>query len=125
MKKVLILFLSLLFISHAYGNEYFNFGKTAYDAGSYGKAKELLSLAVKSKPKNNTYRYYYAQSLMQLGLIDEAAEQYQTITLHSPNSPEGLASAKALLSINKYFENKNGEFKLPSEDEQDYILIVP
>lgn len=108
----------------AFSNEYFNLGKNAYDNGLYGQAKEYLSMAVKSKPKNKNYRYYYALALSQLGMVEEAAEQYQMITLSAPNSIEGQNAARALETLNRYYENKAGEYKLPDEDDGNYMSYI-
>ena len=124
MKKFLVIILICLCTGTAFADDYFNLGKVAYDHGRYGQAKEYLSIAVKNKPKNITYRYYYALSLTQLGLIEEASEQYQTITLSSPNSREGQKSARALESLKKYFETQAGDFKLPDDSNKHYMPYI-
>ena len=124
MKRILITIFLCLFASTAFADEYFNMGKVAYEHGRYGQAKEYLSIAIKNKPKKVTYRYYYALSLAQLGLIEEAAEQYQIITLSSPNSKEGQNSARALESLKKYFESQAGDFKLPDGSEKHYMPYI-
>ena len=124
MKRVLLVFLLCLFAQSAYSYEYFDLGKNAYDNGYYGQAKEYLSVAVKNKPKNVKYRYYYALSLAQLGYLDEAVQQYQAITLSSPNSQEGQFSSKALESLKKYYETKSGDYKLPDADDTNYMPYI-
>ena len=125
MKKIITaLFLCLFTVSTALGNDYYNLGKMAYENGRYGQAKEYLEIAVRNKPKNTVYRYYYALSLSQLGMIDEAAEQYQIIAMSSPNSNEGQKSTKALESLKKYFETKAGDFKLPDPDDGNYLSYI-
>ncbi len=124
MKKVVILLSIFLFAQAAYGNEYFDLGKAAYENGRYGQAKEYLELAVRNKPKNVTYRYYYALSLSRLGLIEEATKQYQTITMSYPHTDEGQSSMVALESLKKYYETKAGEFKLPDADARDYMPYI-
>lgn len=113
-----------LFSQNGYCYEYFDLGKAAYENGRYGQAKEYLSIAIRNKPKNIKYRYYYALSLAQLGMVEEAAEQYQTIAMSSPNSEEGQKSTRALESLKKYFETKAGEFKLPDEDDSNYMPYI-
>ena len=124
MKKIIVVMFLFLLGSVAYADDYYNLGKMAYENGNYGQAKEYLSIAVRNKPKNITYRYYYALSLSQMGLIEEAAEQYQTIAMSSPNSSEGQKSTKALESLKKYFETKSGDFKLPDPNNSDYFSYI-
>lgn len=124
MKKIIIVLFLCFCGSLVFADDYYNLGKMAYENGRYGEAKEYLSIAVRNRPKNITYRYYYALSLSQLGLIEEAAEQYQTITMSSPNSNEGQKSARALESLKKYFETKAGDFKLPDPNSGDYFSYI-
>lgn len=124
MKKILWVLIFCFIGQSAYSYDYFDLGKTAYDNGFYGQAKEYLSIAVKNKPKNTKFRYYYALSLAQLGELDEAAQQYQAITLSAPNSQEGQNSSKALESLKKYFETKSGDYKLPDEDDTNYMPYI-
>ena len=125
MKKILISLLLILFMgTSAYCYEYFDLGRSAYENGRYGQAKEYLQIAVRNKPKNITYRYYYALSLAQLGEVEAAAEQYQIIAMSSPNSSEGMNSIRALDSLKKYFETKAGNFALPDSDRGSYMPYI-
>ena len=124
MKKIILTLLLCIVAQIAYGYEYFDMGKRAYDHGRYGQAKEYLEIAVRNKPKNTQYRYYYALTLSQLGLVEEAAEQYQLIAISSPNSNEGQKSSRALNSMRKYFETKAGKFSLPEEDTSNYMPYI-
>ena len=124
MKKIVITLVLCLFVSVAYGNDYYYMGRTAYENGRYGQAKEYLGIAIKNKPKNTIYRYYYALSLSQLGLIEEAAEQYQIIAMSSPTSNEGHKSIRELDSMKKYFETKAGSFKLPDPNDGNYLAYI-
>ena len=124
MRKIILAIFLCLFAANAFANDYYNLGKMAYENGRYGQAKEYLAIAIKNKPKNTVYRYYYALSLSQLGLIDEAAEQYQIISMSAPNSSEGQKSIRALESLKKYFETKSGDFKLPDPDDGNYMSYI-
>ena len=125
MKKILIsLLLCLVTVAFAYSYEYFDMGRTAYENGRYGQAKEYLQIAIKNKPKNVTYRYYYALSLAQLGEVEAAAQQYQIVAMTSPNSQEGVNSIRALDSLKKYFETKAGDFALPDGDRENYMPYI-
>ena len=124
MKKIIISLLLCMTVQMAYGYEYFDMGRRAYDHGRYGQAKEYLEIAVRNKPKNIKYRYYYALALSQLGMVEEAAEQYQTIAMTAPDSNEGQKSTRALNSMKKYFETKAGDFKLPDEDTHNYMPYI-
>ena len=124
MKKIILVLCLCLCANLVYADDYYNLGKMAYENGRYGQAKEYLSIAVRNKPKNTVYRYYYAQSLSQLGLIEEAAEQYQIIAMSSPNSNEGQKSTRALESLKKYFETKSGDFKLPDPNSGNYLSYI-
>lgn len=124
MRKIFILLLMFLCMQSAYSYEYFNLGRSAYDNGRYGQAKEYLEIAIRNNPKNTTYRYYYALTLSQLGDVEEATKQYQMVAMTSPNSEEGQKSTRALDSMKKFFETKAGEFKLPEEDNTNYMPYI-
>ena len=124
MKKIIISLLLCMTVQMAWGYEYFDMGRSAYEHGKYGQAKEYLEIAVKNKPKNIKYRYYYALSLSQLGMVEEAAAQYQIIAMTAPDSNEGQKSTQALNSMKKYFETKAGDFKLPDEDTHNYMPYI-
>ena len=124
MKKIITVLFLCLFATSAFADDYYNLGKMAYENGRYGQAKEYLGIAVKNKPKNTVYRYYYALSLSQLGLIDEASEQYQIIAMSAPNTDEGQKSTIALESLKKYFETKAGNFKLPDPNNGNYLPYI-
>ena len=124
MKKFLIILILCFCAQIAYSYEYFDLGKSAYENGHFGQAKEYFGIAVKNKPKNVTAKYYYALSLMQLGELDAAAEQFQAITWSKPNSYEGQKSARALESLKKYFETKAGDYKLPEGSTENYMQYI-
>lgn len=125
MKKILIFFILCFAVNiYAHSYEYFDLGRSAYENGRYGQAKEYLQIAVKNKPKNTRYRYYYALSLAQLGEVEAAAEQYQIVAMSSPNSPEGMNSIYALDSLKKYFETKAGSFALPDSERGSYMPYI-
>lgn len=83
----------------------FERGKTAFSKRDYILAMQYFRRALHTTPSNTTYRYYLAQSLVQVHELEKAQKEYQRIIQTAPYSQEAKYAKIALVQIKDYINN--------------------
>ncbi len=106
-KTILTLICSISFISTAFSANYYHAGKTEYEKSNYQQANLLFQKAIEQTPDNLKYRYYYAQSLIQIYKLEKAQQEYQKIIELAPNSEEARLSLLGIYKLQSFIKKRN------------------
>ena len=123
MKLRLLLLSSIISLSCApcFGADHYQQGKFYFNRADYKGANLEFKQAVQDSPYNVNYRYYYAQTLIQLNRLHEAQSEYQKIIETDPNSEAARFSVIGISKIRNYLDNRDFDYKAASSDTENSL----
>ncbi len=98
-KKTLIFFILILITQQIVLGSILQDGIVEFNKKNYLRAENILEYAVQQDPHCPTTRYYYAMTLVYNKKYKYAAEEYQYIIRHFPNTYVAQKSKKGLKNI--------------------------
>ena len=123
MKKFLFLISTLLLISPAYAQNYFEQGKTEFYKKNYFLAQNLFLQELQQNPENYACRYFLAHSYIYNGDISKGKEEYNKIITFSPVDSIKRLAMQSLYNLNQT-ENKTNSSTITTDLSDNYYKHI-